>query len=389
MGLQGVDRGLLAWIAVFRWAAWALMATLAVLSRDDLVRPWVATASLGAALAVTAGTTALLRSRPHLLVDPAVVTVELVVGGWLFVADGWAYGGSPMGVAAPPALGSVWTVAGVLAMAVAGGARWGALAGAALGAANAAGTYIAGHPPLSDQALGLASTAASHILAGAGMGYAASRIGSAKREVAETRARDAVALTLHDGVLQTLAIIARRIDTAPDLARLARNQERELREFLFGTAEVVGHGGGDLGSRLRAAAAIYEDRYGGSATVVAVDEDLAAIGASLGVDALAGAVGEALANAGRHGGGGAVTVCAESNEDEVFCSVTDRGPGFDPAAVQEGHGLSRSVRGKLDEVGGRVEIDARVGGGVEVRLWAPRRSVRNGAERNGAERVGA
>jgi signal transduction histidine kinase len=39
-------------------------------------------------------------------------------------------------------------------------------------------------------------------------------------------------------------------------------------------------------------------------------------------------------------------------------------------------GLSRSIRGRLAEVGGRVEVDARPGRGTEVRLWAPLRAPR-------------
>ncbi len=87
--------------------------------------------------------------------------------------------------------------------------------------------------------------------------------------------------------------------------------------------------------------------------------------------ALAGAVGEALANAGKHGGASTVTVFAEPVDGELFCSVKDDGSGFDPAAVVEGEGLRRSIRGRIVEVGGRVEVDGRPGRGTEVRCWVP------------------
>jgi signal transduction histidine kinase len=87
------------------------------------------------------------------------------------------------------------------------------------------------------------------------------------------------------------------------------------------------------------------------------------------VDALAGAVSEALANAGKHGDATVVTVYAEPEGDAVFCSVKDDGHGFDGAP--EGIGLSRSVRGRIAEVGGRVEVDGNPGRGTEVRLWVP------------------
>jgi signal transduction histidine kinase len=89
------------------------------------------------------------------------------------------------------------------------------------------------------------------------------------------------------------------------------------------------------------------------------------------VEALAGAVGEALANAGKHGGAATVTVYAEPLDGELFCSVKDDGGGFDPAATDEGTGLRRSVRGRIGDVGGRVEVDSRPGRGAEVRCWVP------------------
>jgi len=66
-----------------------------------------------------------------------------------------------------------------------------------------------------------------------------------------------------------------------------------------------------------------------------------------------------------------VVVYAEPQEGEVFVSVRDDGVGYDPAAVSEGLGLTRSVRGRLTGIGGRVEVAAAPGRGVEVRLWAP------------------
>ena len=168
------------------------------------------------------------------------------------------------------------------------------------------------------------STAVLYALAGGAQGLAASRLRSAELEVADARAREAIARTLHDGVLQTLAIVQRR-STDRDLARLAHEQERELREYLFGTPVSVGSGG-DLGHALRAAAARFEDRYGAAARVVSpttcppVDADVC--------DALASAVSEALTNAGKHGGAQTVTVYAEPDDGRVFCSVKDDGVGL-------------------------------------------------------------
>jgi signal transduction histidine kinase len=89
-------------------------------------------------------------------------------------------------------------------------------------------------------------------------------------------------------------------------------------------------------------------------------------------DALAGAVGEALTNAAKHGEAATATIFVEETDDgELFCSVKDTGTGFDAASATEGIGITRSMRGRLDDVGGRVEIDGRPGRGTEVRFWVP------------------
>jgi len=120
-----------------------------------------------------------------------------------------------------------------------------------------------------------------------------------------------------------------------------------------------------------------ERRHGVRAEVIVVEEPGPLPPAT--VAALAGAVGEALTNAAKHGHAGRVVIYAEPEDDEVFVSVKDDGDGFDPAVVAEGSGLRRSVRGRMDDVGGRVEVVSQLGRGTEVRLWAPTRGGRLGS----------
>jgi signal transduction histidine kinase len=49
--------------------------------------------------------------------------------------------------------------------------------------------------------------------------------------------------------------------------------------------------------------------------------------------------------------------------------VKDNGSGFDETTVAEGQGMSGSIRGRIIEAGGTVEIDGRPGRGAEIRLW--------------------
>ena len=360
-------RGLLTGVAVFRWLAWAWAVVLLAVNRselgEDAARPALALALVGAALLVTVVDTALLSADPARLLTVPVVAGEVAVAAALEIGDELAYNG----VAHPQTLGSAWPLAGVLTAGIAFRWRGGVLAGVAIGAARGVGEVLGPDPWTGRDTVGVVSSIVLYALAGLVAGFVTDRLRHAERRISLAQAREEVARTLHDGVLQTLAVVQRRTGD-PDLVRLARDQERELREFLYGTPGVLG-GGGDLGARLRAAAARFEERYGGTATVVVAPDtpplsDRAA-------EALAGAVGEALANAGKHGGAARVTVYAEPADGDLFCSVKDDGDGFDPAATTEGAGLGRSVRGRIAEVGGRVEVDGRPGRGTEIRCWVP------------------
>ena len=121
---------------------------------------------------------------------------------------------------------------------------------------------------------------------------------------------------------------------------------------------------------LREAAALYERRHGGRAEVVIAD-DVEEPSTPV-IDAIAGAVGEALANVGKHAEAERVVVYAEPDwEAGLFVSVKDNGIGFDPESVEKRIGLKESITARIEAVGGRVEIASKPGRGTEVRLWAP------------------
>src|SRR4029077_8772912 len=101
----------------------------------------------------------------------------------------------------------------------------------------------------SGQILSLFNTALLYIVAGAVAGYVMMLLKRAEREISAVRAREELERNLHDGVLQTLAIVPRR-STDADLVRLAREQDRDLRNFLFGGGRLGGTDG-DLGTALR------------------------------------------------------------------------------------------------------------------------------------------
>jgi len=213
--------------------------------------------------------------------------------------------------------------------------------------------------------LSLLNSVVLYAIGGAVAGYAWQRLQRAEREVAAVRAREEVSRTLHDGVLQTLALVERRA-TDPALARLARDQERDLRSYLSGSRSPIG----GLAAALRVCADRFEEAFDAKVDVL-VPDDIPSVRPEQ-VEALSGAVGEALTNAGKHGGAGHVVVYVEEDGDgELFCSVKDDGAGFDPDAVTEGTGMARSIRARVEETGGRAEVASRPGEGAEVRLWLP------------------
>jgi signal transduction histidine kinase len=344
------------------------MVVVLVVSRTELndpeARPWVAWGLAGVALAVTATATVFLRRDVWLLTRPWFIALEVAVGFTLAAGDEVAYNG----VRHPQMLASVWPLAGIITAGIAFAGRGGLVAGAIVGLGHLTGDTL--DPSFRWVRLELVSPMSSvvlYALAGATAGLVTVKLREAERNISRIQAREEIARTLHDGVLQTLAVVQRRADD-PDLKRLAHEQERELREYLFGSPTTIS-GGGEIGSRLRAAAALFEDRYGGSARVV-LAPDLPPVRPEV-AEALVGAIGEALTNAGKHGSASTVTVFAEPIDDGLFCSVKDDGTGFDDSGVAEGVGLSRSVRGRIGEIGGRVEIDGNPGRGTEVRCWVP------------------
>lgn len=362
-------RSLVVGLTAFRAACLVWLVAVVLATSDQVVRPGAAVALVAAATAVTfLWWIRLRRDGAGALLTRAAITVDVTVATALATGDGVVYDGPH-----PLSLGSAWPLASVLSAGIALGAKGGAGAGVVVGLGRAVGDLLepgSGWSP--DETLARSSTMFLYVLAGAMAGFAARRLIEAEQEIALTRAREEVARTLHDGVLQTLAVVQRRT-VEPELSQLARDQERELREYLFGTG--IAHGGGDLGVALRHVAARAERRDGTTVRVV-IAPDVPDLPATT-VEAIAGAVGEACTNAAKHGAADTITVYAEPDGDALRCSIKDDGCGFDGGTTSDGVGLSRSVRGRIAEIGGHVDVDPNPGHGTEVHLRVPidRRTV--------------
>ena len=177
--------------------------------------------------------------------------------------------------------------------------------------------------------------------------------------------RAEVAAHLHDSVLQTLALI-QRSDDPQRMAMLARHQEDELRDWLYGTVPLEGV---DLVSTaLKQAASRVEEDFQIPVDFVTVgDHPVDERGRGL-----VAAATEAMVNAAKHSGAERMSLFLEVEDDRLEVFVTDQGKGFDPQAVAEDRrGIAESIRARMERIGGTVAIESEPGEGTEVMLGLP------------------
>ncbi len=358
--LTATDRSLFQATMVVRWLSWTWAAVGVALSTEHFVHGTTAVALIVLALLFTATTTVLWRTNPARLATLPVVAAELAIAAMLLIGDGYVYAD-----VRPQSLAWAWPAAGLVSVGIVYGRRWAVIAAIGLSMASFVGEGQNGGQGFSKWGVAASSKAGLYVLTALIAGYIARRLRAAEAEISAVRAREEIAVRLHDGVLQTLAVIQRRSNDT-ELASLARDQERDLRDYLAGIKSAQP----GLTASLREAAALYERRHGGRAEVIIAD-DLEEPSPEV-IEAIAGAVGEALANAGKHANAERVVVYAEPDWDEGFSvSIKDNGIGFDPETVDKRIGLKESITGRVEAIGGRVEISSKPGRGTEVRLWAP------------------
>ena len=236
------------------------------------------------------------------------------------------------------------------------------------------------------------------LLAGLVIGYAASlavdaeeRTQRAAQIEAAARERERLARSIHDSVLQVLAMVQRRSvelgGDAAELGRLAGEQEATLRALVSSTPDALGHGGADLRGELARFAAPHVSLASPATAVPLPRTHVVEVGA---------AVGAALDNVRAHCPPGTrVWVLVEDEASIVRVTVRDEGPGFDHGRLAEAAaagrlGVARSICGRVRDLGGTAAVRSWPGGGTEVELSirAPLRTATESAiARRGCERV--
>lgn len=193
----------------------------------------------------------------------------------------------------------------------------------------------------------------------------ASDLATERSERIRQEERAEMAAHLHDSVLQTLALI-QRTDDPSRMAILARHQEAELRDWLYGQAPLDGV---DLVSTaLKNAAARVEADHQVPVEVVTVGDSQL----NEATIALVGAASEAMVNAAKHSGADRMSLFFEAEDEELLVYVTDQGKGFDVNGVGgDRRGITESIRNRVERAGGSVNIISEPGEGTEVVLTLP------------------
>ena len=213
---------------------------------------------------------------------------------------------------------------------------------------------------------GLIAVAGVAVLAAPGL----ARLSAAHRSERDARVREAersaVAAHLHDSVLQTLTLIGRNAGDAQTVSRLARQQERELRRWLYQGDELDGVA--DWPTQLQGIVDEVEDRY-------AVTIELIMVGGGHidgQIRTACAAAKEAMVNAAKFAETSRVSVFAERTPTEFSVFVRDRGVGFDPAAVPSTRrGIADSIVRRVESAGGTALVRSTPGTGTEVELCVP------------------
>jgi signal transduction histidine kinase len=339
---------------------------------DDLARPILAWSlftvlmvwSIACAVAYLKG----FGRRPAWVIAEVVIVLALMLSTEVVASDHWMADNQSWPT-------TLWATNATISAALQFGPVGGMAAGLAVMAAAAA---LKGY--LSPN-LGRNATIVIEVAVGLAVGMAAqtarrahTELERAVRLAAALEERERLSRTVHDGAIQVLALVSRRGreiggETA-ELAELAGQQERALRRLVSAPDTEVAAGTlTDIGALLRGRAS---DRVSISlpAEPVLLEDAVAR--------ELFAAAGNALDNVATHAGPDArAFVLVEDLGETVTVSIRDDGVGIADgrlaeAARQGRLGVSKSIVGRMDWLGGRAQLTTAPGAGTEWELTVPR-----------------
>ncbi|SHH23173.1 Signal transduction histidine kinase [Jatrophihabitans endophyticus] len=369
--VTGVRLSLWRAVSVYRVAGLAVCLYLIVQWQRLYDRPGVGL-GVGVAMAVTTGTVATLAwaGQAHRW---SVVGVDVVLTAALTLAtipvqtDAQQHGGMVT-------LTTIWAAGPTIEAAFLGGP----LAGLLAGGCQYCAAYVVRAGYSGETLYSGVLLAVVGVVVGTLVTYAV-RAEDDLRTVAAERAalaeRERLARSIHDGVLQVLGLVHRAGRDEGGrwgaLADAAAEQEAALRGLISSRPPPAQDAAvRDLAADLRALRS--------TTVTVSVPADPVPVDGPQGREIVA-AVRAALHNVAAHAGESArVWLLLETVADEVRVTVRDDGVGFAPtrlaqAAADGRMGVSRSIRGRIEELGGRCTISSSPGDGTEIEMAVPLR----------------
>jgi signal transduction histidine kinase len=275
-----------------------------------------------------------------------------------------------------PTLTVTWMACPVLAVAVVKGIRWGIVSAIIIGGCDLTVRNVITQTTLTATVI--------MMMAAAALGYL-SNIGTRAQEQLRLMAageavhaeRDRLARHIHDSVLQVLALVKRRGEEiggeAAELGRLAGEQELALRALIVpGGDDPAPTGMVDLRELI------------GPLASARVTVSAPATGMWLPTQTaheISAAVSAATENVQQHCPPDTkVWILLEDERDGIIATIRDNGPGIPPgrleqAATQGRLGVAQSIRGRMTDIGGRVDITTAPGQGTEVELTIRRKEL--------------
>lgn len=312
--------------------------------------------------------------RPAWVIAELVVVVMLMLSTEVVASGQWAHNNQTWPT-------TLWASNATISAALQFGPAGGMLTGLAVAATS---EFVKGYLNVN---FGRNATIIVELAVGLAIGLAARTARRAHEELqraarlsAAVEERERLSRQVHDGVVQVLALVAKRGHeiggATAELARLAGEQERALRKWVTSTdMQRESEATVDLRALLRCREC---DHVSMSLPGTPVTLDSAVAGE------LDAAVGNALDNVRLHAGPEARTfVLLEDLGDEVAVSIRDDGVGIAPGrleeAVSQGHvGIVKSIIGRLEALGGSAELTTGPGDGTEWELRVPRGEGRHG-----------
>ncbi|HET7019022.1 MAG TPA: DUF5931 domain-containing protein [Streptosporangiaceae bacterium] len=367
-------------IAAFRFASLAY-ATILLLVRSGVFSHWVWAWAILALMTIwTIATTILYRSPLYVAPNARIkvlLTADLLVTVAAVLSTNLVQWPKDVHIGVMPVT-ATWLAGPALAWAAVNGVRAGAFAAIIIGASLVWLRHLRAGDLLSSTSL---DGPVVLLMAAMLVGYIAKLTARAELTMqrateieAASRERERLARTIHDSVLQVLAMVQRRGaeigGPAAEIGRLAGEQEAALRALITADEQIPPPEGElDLSIQLTRDAEAFVSVITPAMPVLLNEKT---------VRETTAAVREAIDNIRKHCGDSArAWVLIDDEGPEVSVTIRDDGPGIPPGrlaeAAAEGRlGVSLAISGRMREIGGSADISSAPGTGTEVRLRVPR-----------------